>query len=114
VKSLTFEFQRSEYESNQWEDSWDASDEDSLPAGIRVTVDSDVPSTPSLAYEVPIYVGVFNEITGEEDFRERAGHTPGALGPGNNEEPEPEPEPEPKKKPGEEPSPEPSPSPSPE
>jgi general secretion pathway protein J len=84
VKDVTFEFQRSEYESNEWEDAWDASDEDALPAGVRVTVDSEVPSTPSLAYEIPIYVGVFNEITGEEDFRERAGHTPNMAGAGDD------------------------------
>jgi general secretion pathway protein J len=80
VKDVKFEFQRSEYESNQWDDSWDASDEDSLPAGVRVTVESELPSTPGLSYEVPIYVGVFNEITGEDDFRERAGHTPNVAG----------------------------------
>jgi type II secretion system protein J len=76
VKDLTFEFQRSDYESEEWEDEWDASDEDALPAGVRITMEPEVAVVPAISYEIPVYVGVFNEITGEEDFRERAGHTP--------------------------------------
>jgi type II secretion system protein J len=81
VANLTFEFQRSEYESDEWDDAWDASDEENLPAGVRVTVESEIPASPSLSYEVPVYVGVFNEITGGEDFNESR-HMPSSSGPG--------------------------------
>jgi general secretion pathway protein J len=75
VKDLTFEFQRSDYESEEWESDWDAADEDAMPAGIRVTIESELPTEPGLSYQIPVYVAVFNEITGEEDYSDDAGRT---------------------------------------
>jgi general secretion pathway protein J len=71
VKALALSYQRSEGDEDGWEDAWDASDEDSLPAVVRMTVEPETPDGPSLVYEVPVYVGVFNAITGEEDFEEK-------------------------------------------
>ncbi len=69
VDDASFSYERSNYDSDQWETSWDASEEDVLPAAVRIEITPAVPGVPALLYEVPVVVGVMNEITGEEDFR---------------------------------------------
>jgi general secretion pathway protein J len=76
VKDVVFEYQRSDYESEQWDDKWDAADDDTMPAGVHVTVTPEKPDGPALDYQIPLLVGVFNEVTGEEDYHLREGHAP--------------------------------------
>ena len=47
---------------------WDAEEEDSLPAVVRIVIEPAKPDGPLWYHEVPIFVGVYNEITGEDDF----------------------------------------------
>jgi len=76
VKSLSFAYQRSEPEKDKWKDSWDATDDEQLPAVVRLTVEPETPDEPALDYEVPVYVGVLNAITGEDDFKGRRARGP--------------------------------------
>ena len=69
VKEARFEYQRSDYESDEWEKEWDANEDERLPAGVRITIEPDTPDGPHWDHEVPLFVGVFNEIAGEDDFR---------------------------------------------
>jgi general secretion pathway protein J len=79
VADVAFEFQRTKYDTDEWETEWDASDEETLPAAVRITVEPETPDGPALSYEVPVYVGVYNEITGEDDFRLRRQRAPRAA-----------------------------------
>jgi general secretion pathway protein J len=65
---LAFEYLR-DGEDEQWTDEWDSSLEDELPAVVRVSVESDVPDGPFWYHEIPLMVGAYNQLTGEEDFR---------------------------------------------
>jgi type II secretory pathway component PulJ len=69
VRSVQFQYRRSDFETETWEDAWDAIDEDALPAAVTVLVEPETPDGPSYYHEIPVLVGVFNEITGEDDFR---------------------------------------------
>jgi len=71
VRSVRFEYRRSDFDTETWADKWDAVDEDSLPAAVSITIEPDGPDGTAWYHEVPIYVGVFNEVTGEQDFRTR-------------------------------------------
>jgi len=78
VKSVSFAFQRSEAEKDKWEDGWDATEDEQLPAVVHLVVEPETPDVPLLDYEVPVYVGDFNAITGEDDFDERRARGPKA------------------------------------
>jgi len=68
VRSIRFSYRRSDFGDETWSDHWDAIDEDALPAAVRIEVDPTVPDGPAWYHEVPVFVGVLNEITGEDDF----------------------------------------------
>ena len=78
VKQLSFAFQRSESDKDKekWEDSWDASDDDALPAVVRIGVEPETASGPVLDYQIPCYVGVLNAVTGEDDFDAKRASAP--------------------------------------
>jgi general secretion pathway protein J len=69
VRSLEFSYRRTSHDSENWSDEWDAAEEDSLPAVVSIKVESD--GSPSWFHEVPLFVGVLNEISGEDDFQVR-------------------------------------------
>jgi general secretion pathway protein J len=71
VKSFNLAFQRSGSEKDKWEDGWDAAQDDQLPAVVRIAVEPETPDGPQFEYQVPVYVGVLNAITGEDDFQQR-------------------------------------------
>lgn len=75
VESVRFAYQRFDVTGDGiWEDSWDASIEEQLPAGVRVEIEPATDDGPDWYHEVPVYVGVMNEITGEiSDFRGGSG-----------------------------------------
>lgn len=70
VESISFEYQQSDLERETWVDSWDASDEDSLPVAVRIEVKPSVDGGPYWYHEVPLFIATLNEITGEDHFSE--------------------------------------------
>jgi hypothetical protein len=68
VGSLSFEYRRSSFDTDTWSGDWDAEEEDALPAVVRIVIEPAKPNGPLWYHEVPIFVGVYNEITGEDDF----------------------------------------------
>jgi general secretion pathway protein J len=71
VKSVAFEYQRSDLDRGNWSDSWDTSEEEgNLPASVRIEVEPSVDGGPSWYHEVPVFVATFNEIMGEDHFVE--------------------------------------------
>jgi hypothetical protein len=70
VESITFEYQRSDAQRESWTDSWDASEEDALPAAVKIEIKPSIDGGPYWYHEVPLFVAAFNEITGEDHFAE--------------------------------------------
>lgn len=70
VDSINFEYLGSDLDSDAWSNRWDAADEDSLPAAVRIEVKPTVDAGPYWYHEVPIFVGSLNEVTGEQHFSE--------------------------------------------
>ncbi len=70
VGRLVFQFQRSDLEDSDWEDSWDAAEEDALPAAVRIEIEPAIDGGPSWYHEVPVFVAALNGITGEDHFAE--------------------------------------------
>lgn len=68
VRDVKFSYRRSDFGGEGWNDNWDAIDENRLPAAVRIEVEPSTPDGPAWYHEVPIFVGVFNEITGADDF----------------------------------------------
>jgi general secretion pathway protein J len=68
VESVTFEYQRSDLERDAWDNSWDASEEDSLPVAVKIEIDPSIDGGPYWYHEVPLFVATLNEITGEDQF----------------------------------------------
>jgi len=71
IRSVRFEYRRSDFDTSNWADDWDAADEEALPAAVAITLEPDGPDGTSWYHEIPIFVGVYNEVTGEQDFRAR-------------------------------------------
>jgi general secretion pathway protein J len=70
VARLTFSYRRSL--DDDWQEVWDAVEEDQLPAAVRVEIEPDKAEGPSWLHEVPVMVGVYNEIAGgDSDFLKR-------------------------------------------
>jgi len=89
VANLRFSYQRFDGgDEGSWEDSWDASFEDALPAGVRIELEQSFDGGFRWYHEVPVFVGVMNEITGEEDFRSTGG--PSARAPNRDDADEPD------------------------
>jgi prepilin-type N-terminal cleavage/methylation domain-containing protein len=59
VESVSFEYQRSDLERENWANSWDASEEE-----------ASVDGGPYWYHEVPLFVATLNEVTGEDQFSE--------------------------------------------
>jgi len=77
VARLDVSYQRFDAgEDEGWETSWDASFEDALPAVVRIEVEPSADDGPSWYHEVPVFVGVYNEMMGEDDFQRRRGRLP--------------------------------------
>jgi len=70
VESVSFEYQRSDLERDTWANTWDASEEDALPAAVRIEVKPSVDGGPYWYHEVPVFVATLNEVTGEDHFSE--------------------------------------------
>ncbi|HXC52777.1 MAG TPA: type II secretion system protein GspJ [Candidatus Limnocylindrales bacterium] len=69
VESLTFAYQR-ESDSEEWLDTWDASDDDQLPATVRIDVKPSAVGGPDFYHEVAVMVGTFNQIADADgEFR---------------------------------------------
>lgn len=67
VDSLKLSYRR-ERDGEEWLESWDAAEEDALPAVVRLEVTPAVVDGPSWYEEAPVMVGTFNELSGAEDF----------------------------------------------
>jgi hypothetical protein len=73
VRDVRFEYQRgSGVEEDAWEESWDASYESELPATVRISIEPAHAGGWAWHHEIPVFVGLMNEITGEEDFQAQA------------------------------------------
>lgn len=72
VQSARFEYRRTDFDTETWSDNWDAEEEDALPAAVAIALDPDGPRGTGWYHEIPVFVGVLNEITGEDDFRGQA------------------------------------------
>ncbi len=71
VESVTFTYQR-ESDSDEWEESWDADDDDLLPACVRIDVRPSAVGGPDFYHEIPLMVGTFNQVGDvDSDFRMR-------------------------------------------
>lgn len=70
VESISFEYQGSDLERDNWADSWDASEEDTLPAAVKIEIKPSIDGGPSWYHEVPLFVATLNEVTGEDHFSE--------------------------------------------
>ncbi len=73
VASVEFGYRRTPYQNDDWADHWDAGEKNSLPRSVRVEVKPDTEDGPSWQHQVPLFVAVFNELSGEDDFRRRRG-----------------------------------------
>jgi general secretion pathway protein J len=68
VASVTFSYQR-ESDTDEWLDTWDATDESQVPACVRIDVKPSAAGGPDFYHEIPTMVGTFNQINGvDEDF----------------------------------------------
>lgn len=68
VESVTFAYQR-ESDSDEWLEEWDATEEDQLPACVRIDVRPSAVGGPDFYHEIPVMVGTFNQIAeADEDF----------------------------------------------
>lgn len=71
VESVTFSYQR-ESDSDEWLETWDAKEEDMLPACVRIDVRPSADGGPDFYHEIPVMVGTFNQIADQDnDFRNR-------------------------------------------
>jgi prepilin-type N-terminal cleavage/methylation domain-containing protein len=68
VDALTFQYTRDIEDDVQWEDEWIGADIEELPAAVRISVESDLPDGPFWYHEIPVQVGSYNSLMGEEDF----------------------------------------------
>lgn len=68
VESLTLSYRR-DPEDDEWLESWDAAEEDQLPAVVRLEVVPSVAAGPRWYQEAPVVVGTFNQVTDASDFR---------------------------------------------
>ncbi len=69
IRAVQFEYRRSDFDTENWSDKWDAVDDETLPAAVAISLKPDGPDGTAWYHEIPIFVGVFNEVTGEQDFR---------------------------------------------
>ncbi len=69
VGDATFAYRRSDFDDEEWQRTWSASDDESLPAVVSITVEPAVEGGPAWDQRIPLFVGVYNEVTGGEDFR---------------------------------------------
>ncbi len=69
VGKVTFKYRRSDFDDEEWQKEWNAADDESLPAVVSITVEPAVEGGPEWDQRIPLYVGVYNEVTGGEDFR---------------------------------------------
>jgi general secretion pathway protein J len=70
VESVSFEYQRSDLERENWANSWDASEEEALPVAVKIEIKPSVDGGPYWYHEVPLFVATLNEVTGEDQFSE--------------------------------------------
>jgi len=82
VESVTFSYQR-ESDSDEWLETWDARDEEQLPACVRIDVRPSAIGGPDFYHEIPVMVGAFNQIAdADEDFvARRVRHEPDGSSP---------------------------------
>lgn len=68
VDQLTFQYTRDIDDAVAWEDEWFAADIEELPAAVKIAVESDLADGPYWYHEIPVQVGAYNSLMGEEDF----------------------------------------------
>jgi general secretion pathway protein J len=94
VESVTFSYQR-ESDTDEWLETWDATEDNQLPACVRIDVRPSAVGGPDFYHEIPVMVGAMNQIADvDEDFRalrSRRGTTE-EEDTGQVRQPEPEPE----------------------
>ena len=73
VASVEFAYRRTPYRNDLWADRWDAGEKESLPGSVRIAVEPSSEDGATWQHEVPLFVAVFNELSGEDDFRRRRG-----------------------------------------
>jgi len=71
VRRVEFRYRRNADSDAKFEKNWDADELDDLPAAVEITVTPATPDGPDWQHQVPVFVGVFNEISGEDDFSRR-------------------------------------------
>lgn len=79
VDSLKLGYRR-DPDDDEWLESWDAAEEDALPAVVRLEVIPSVAAGPAWYQEAPVMVGTFNQITDAEDFARVKGRGGGGRG----------------------------------
>lgn len=68
VDSATFSYQR-QSDTDEWLDTWDAVEEEKLPACIRIDVKPSAAGGPDFYHEVPVMVAAYNQVADvDEDF----------------------------------------------
>jgi len=95
VESVTFSYQR-ESDTDEWLETWDARDDEQLPACVRIDVRPSAVGGPDFYHEIPVMVAVMNQVADvDEDFRPRRAR----RGQPDDEEadstPDPDPDPDP-------------------
>jgi hypothetical protein len=69
VDSATFSYQR-ESDSDEWLDTWDAVEEEKLPACVRLDVKPSAAGGPDFYHEIPVMVAAYNQMADVDgDFR---------------------------------------------
>lgn len=93
VESVTFSYQR-ESDSDEWLETWDAKEEDQLPACVRIDVRPSAEGGPDFYHEIPVMVGTFNQIADQDnDFRNRKKAKDKTPDPDADPDPDPDPNP---------------------
>ena len=68
VESVTFSYQR-ESDTDEWLETWDATEDEQLPATVRIDVKPSAVGGPDFYHEIAVMVGLFNQITdADEEF----------------------------------------------
>jgi prepilin-type N-terminal cleavage/methylation domain-containing protein len=91
VQSLTFGYRRTSEHTEEWASEWIAAEEGEFPSAVRIQIEPSTPDGPKWYHEIPIMIGAFSEITGQEEST-GLGRTGGRRPQRPERVPEPEPE----------------------
>ncbi len=68
VDRVEFRYRRNADSDADFEKKWDADELDALPAAVEISVSPATPDGPNWQHQVPVFVGMLNEISGADDF----------------------------------------------